>query len=582
MRWRRALVSLTVIALVAASGACSSGSDDRSSADGSAKAADGASRPPPDPKALRPQVAGPPDQTTVLPVDDAAGRAVTTSAALFRQAPVAVLAPADDLAEQARAASAAVNLGAPLLLTSTAPTQLDDVATELARLKAGTVLAFGGSPAAWAGRLPHGPAVVPAPGAAHDLATLGSLELRKPQPVAAASMTGAIAALHRDSTPLLRLDPAPPPAAGGAQAEAQGDKGGRDGPEELPATEPDDPLDDLLVLVGTDPANVAAAATARASGARVLAVADADPRADTAAITALARRPPGKVLAVGTPFGSPPRLRNRLAVAATGQQLPGGGQVLFPGRQMVALYGHPNTPVLGVLGEQPLAATVTRARRLAAQYEPLADQPVVPAFEIIATVASGAAGPDGNYAAESNVDDLRPWVDAAREAGIYVVLDVQPGRTDFLAQSRRYAELLAEPNVGLALDPEWRLGPTQRHFEQIGSVTVTEVNSVVAWLAGLTRRHHLPQKLLLLHQFRPQMISGREQLDTSHDDLAVLVHADGFGTHAEKFGTWHRLLGHPPAGLWWGWKNFYDEDTPMLTPAETLAIQPRVRFVSYQ
>ena len=42
---------------------------------------------------------------------------------------------------------------------------------------------------------------------------------------------------------------------------------------------------------------------------------------------------------------------------------------------------------------------------------------------------------------------------------MYVVLDLQPGYTDFLAQAQRYEEFLAQPHVGLALDPEWRLAP---------------------------------------------------------------------------------------------------------------------------
>ena len=39
-------------------------------------------------------------------------------------------------------------------------------------------------------------------------------------------------------------------------------------------------------------------------------------------------------------------------------ELPGGGRVLFPGRRLVALYGHPGAPSLGVLGEQGVAAAV--------------------------------------------------------------------------------------------------------------------------------------------------------------------------------------------------------------------------------
>jgi hypothetical protein len=250
---------------------------------------------------------------------------------------------------------------------------------------------------------------------------------------------------------------------------------------------------------------------------------------------------------------------------------------------MVALYGHPGAPAMGVLGEQDVAGAVRRAQALAAEYQPLVGEPVVPAFEIITTVADRVPGPDGDYSAESSVEELRPWVDAARDAGVYVVLDLQPGRTDFLTQARRYEELLAQPHVGLALDPEWRLAPLQRHGAQIGSVGADEVNAVVTWLADLTRDRVLPQKLLMVHQFRLAMIAGRERLDTSRDELAVVVHADGFGTMQLKFDTWNTLHQAEPPGIHWGWKNFYDEDHPMLTPEQTIAqVRPRPDLISYQ
>jgi hypothetical protein len=28
------------------------------------------------------------------------------------------------------------------------------------------------------------------------------------------------------------------------------------------------------------------------------------------------------------------------------------------------------------------------------------------------------------------------------------------------------------------------------------------------------------------------------------------------------------------SGIRWGWKNFYDDDRPLLTPAETMAVGP--------
>jgi hypothetical protein len=307
-----------------------------------------------------------------------------------------------------------------------------------------------------------------------------------------------------------------------------------------------------------------------------------DPRTDDDVIKTLAGQSTTRVLALGSVFGPPDRLRRRIDTAAAGALLPGGGQVLFPGRRMIALYGHPGDAGLGSLGEQSLAAAITRARKVAASYSSLVDETVVPAFEIIATVASSSAGPDGNYSSESSIAHLRPWVDAARQAGIYVVLDLQPGRTDFLTQAKRYTQLLMQPHVGLALDPEWRLKPGQRHLEQIGSVSAAEINKTAAWLADLTREHKLPQKVLMLHQFRLDMITNRASVVTAHDELRVVIHADGFGTSGEKFNTWNALHLNPPPNVRWGWKNFYDEDQPTFTPRQTVAVAPSPVFISYQ
>jgi hypothetical protein len=343
----------------------------------------------------------------------------------------------------------------------------------------------------------------------------------------------------------------------------------------------------VLVRVGTDAAGkaVAAAATAtgKAAGATVVPVTGADPRADPDAVDALAKARPTHVLAAGAGFGGVDRLRARLAVAETGVQLPGGGQVVMPGRRLVALYGHPGMPALGVLGEQPVDAAIARAKRLAAPYRPLSGStPVVPAFEIIATVATGPPGPDGNYSFETPISLLRPWVEKAGAAGMYVVLDLQPGRTDFLTQAKRYEPLLRLPHVGLALDPEWRLKPGQQHLTQIGSVTAAEVNSVYRWLAGLTAQAKLPQKLFVLHQFRLSMIGDDQPLERDRDEVALLIHMDGQGPTGSKDTTWRAVVGAAPKGVPFGWKNFYDEDTPMLTPAQTMARKPTPVMISYQ
>lgn len=258
---------------------------------------------------------------------------------------------------------------------------------------------------------------------------------------------------------------------------------------------------------------------------------------------------------------------------------PGGG---LPGHRLIALYGTPSTPALGALGEQPLAESMLRAKALAAEYQPLSQEPIYPTLEIIASVASGGPTENGDYSEQRPLDELKPWVKAAKAAGVYVVLDLQPGRTDFLTQAKEFEPLLTEPHVGLALDPEWRLAPNQVHLEQIGHVGINEVNLTAEWLANLITLHNLPQKLFLIHQFRLDMIENREQLRTFRPELAYVIQVDGQGSQQAKQDTWQTLTADLPPNVMPGWKNFYDEDVPMRTPAETMQLQPAPVYVSYQ
>jgi hypothetical protein len=173
-------------------------------------------------------------------------------------------------------------------------------------------------------------------------------------------------------------------------------------------------------------------------------------------------------------------------------------------------------------------------------------------------------------------------VQAATAAGMYVILDLQPGRANFLTQAKAYESLLRLPNVGLALDPEWRLRPDQLPLRQIGSVSITEVNSVVNWLAQLTAQYRLPQKLLVLHEFKAGEIVGEQSLDTHNDDLAIVMDMDGQGTPAMKQSTWQFVTATAPPGVSFGWKDFFVKDQPMLNPSQTVGMAPQAVMISYE
>ncbi len=275
---------------------------------------------------------------------------------------------------------------------------------------------------------------------------------------------------------------------------------------------------------------------------------------------------------------------HRKAVAAPPKPFtfPGGGRVLASTYRFVALYGSPDSPVLGVLGEQSLPDTITRVQSTAKDYQPLSPIPVYPTFEIITTVASASATENGDYSREVDPNLIKPWIESARNAGVYVVLDLQPGRTDFLTQAKEYESFLKEPNVGLALDPEWRLKSNQVPLVQIGSVESAEVNGVADWLATLVITNDLPQKLFVLHQFRLDMVTDRDNLNTTHPELAYIIQMDGQGSQPQKADTYAAVTANPPPAVEFGWKNFYQKDTPTLDPAGTMQLNPQPWYISYQ
>jgi len=523
--------------------------------------------------------------------------AIGFSAEVFECASDVVVVSTGDLDRVALAARLAVNLEGPLLFGRAAPAPA--LQAELARLIPQRVWLVG---EVAAGALPEGTELKRLSGDPWRLAEEvnrqvgGGSALVLPEVAGLSTVAVAVRAMSEGSG----LEPAPPPsttatAASTTTAAATGSTSSSSTSTTVPAGgEPSPPAEPVpVVLAGTGEGGVAwlveagepelalAAAVAAWLGDGLMALVDgADLRALPEVGRALRAAPAAvqRVVLVGEVTAD---ASWQVPLLLEGEELPGGGYLLFPGRRLVALYGHAWAPELGVLGEQPPSEAVARLRPIAAQYaeEGLV---IVPAFEIIATVADARAGDDGNYSNETTLEDLRPLIETAGAEGLYVLLDLQPGRSDFLTQARLYEEFLRLPYVGLALDPEWRLGPDEFHLQQYGSVTAAEINEVAAWLAGLVREEALPQKLLLLHQFRLSMLPERDLVSVP-TELALVIQMDGQGTLEAKYETWAAVTaGTEDSGWFWGWKNFYDEDAPMATPEQVLELEPAVVYVSYQ
>jgi hypothetical protein len=501
---------------------------------------------------------------------DPSGAALAISRAVFPCAHEVVISPAGDLQLTALGAQLAAARRGPLLLAGAGT---DDVLlAEIERLAPRRVTVIGGV------ALPALPAAVEVEAVSETDALVELVDDALGSGIRVEIGTEGVGAVAR----ILR------PIATGNSVWLPGRGVGEECDPDDPAAQASidrransaEPAGDLwLVDICSPSTALAAAAAARSTGDTVLLIDGRDLRTSRALVEVVpGDAQPEQVVLFGE---MTPEAEWQVAALLADHELPGGGLTLFPGRRIVALYGNPTTPALGVMGEQGPAEAVQRAREVAAPYGTDGTE-VLPAFEIIATVASAKATDDGNYSWEMSNEELRPWVEMAAQEGLYVVLDLQPGRTDFLTQAQRYEELLLLPHVGLALDPEWRLKPNQVHLRQIGSVDAEEVNQVVEWLAALVRDNHLPQKLLILHQFKLSMITNRDMIHRP-PELAMMVHADGQGPIHTKYDTYDALTALPDVDRWWwGWKNFYDEDTPTPTAEQVLELDPLPVYVSYQ
>ncbi len=267
------------------------------------------------------------------------------------------------------------------------------------------------------------------------------------------------------------------------------------------------------------------------------------------------------------------------AAAKPVAELPRGGRRIFPDFRVVAFYGAPQDDKLGALGIGSPAAAGRRLERVARGYAKKT-RPVLPAFELISTIAAAAPGDDGLYRMRQDHAVIARYLRAARKAKALLLLDIQPGRGDFLSEVKRLKRWLREPDVGIALDPEWHVGPDAVPGKVIGSVSADVVNAVTEYIAQIVVDHRLPEKLFVVHQFTSDMIENKERV-VKRPGVAVTMNVDGFGDRPNKISKYKQFTSELTR-FHDGFKLFYEEDTNLMSPGAVLELRPPPDLVVYE
>lgn len=271
-----------------------------------------------------------------------------------------------------------------------------------------------------------------------------------------------------------------------------------------------------------------------------------------------------------------------VVAAPPAKELPRGGRTLFPEHRLVGFCGTPGAPALGEL-QGNLAAKSKALLARGAQYAE--GRKLLPVFELIAVVVQSYPGTDGKYRRrvyDSVVDD---YLRAARQSQGLLLLNIQPGQSDFLTEVKTFEAYLREPDVGVALDPEWAMKPKQRPGAFWGQTTGGTVNEVAAFLSKIVEENHLPEKALVFHEVVRGVMKDESTM-TPLPGVVVIKSVDGLGPVHSKIATYGNLMETMAVGVHPGFKLFFDEDTRngsrLMTSKEVLALLPQPEYVLYE
>ena len=254
---------------------------------------------------------------------------------------------------------------------------------------------------------------------------------------------------------------------------------------------------------------------------------------------------------------------------------------LLPRHRIIAFYGNPLSKRMGILGELPPAQMLAKLERTAAEWAAAdSTRTVIPALHMIVTVAQAGAGADGKYRlrmTDSLMYRVARW---AEERGWLFFVDVQTGHSTVEAELPRLVPLLRRPYVHLALDPEFAMRSGAKPGRRIGTMDAAEVNHAIGLLSDIVRTENLPPKVLVVHRFTSKMLTNASKIRRD-PNVQVVIDMDGFGAPSLKRSTWRIVVQRDPVQFT-GFKLFYKNDKPMMTPAQVIELYPSPVYIQYQ
>lgn len=261
---------------------------------------------------------------------------------------------------------------------------------------------------------------------------------------------------------------------------------------------------------------------------------------------------------------------------------------LLPENRVVAFYGEYGAEVTGP-AYQLSDAMLAQLQAQGAPYGPLdLVHPVQLGIDYVADVADPCSGYHGDICShEMDAAITQQYIDFCQQHGLVLFLDLEFGRANPRQVVSDYLPYLARyPFIHLAIDPEWAMGPYGYPGVDVGSMSAADINWIIAQLAAIPMQAHVPRKVLLIHEFRPEVLPDKAKIQLD-PRVSIVLHVDSVGDFAGaiavkqvQYNEWvlDQLIQYG------GFKIFYQREGPynsVMTPAQVLQLYPNPLVVTY-
>jgi len=283
---------------------------------------------------------------------------------------------------------------------------------------------------------------------------------------------------------------------------------------------------------------------------------------------------------------------------------PGQGAVL-PTHRVVAFYAVPDAEPTGPAYE-PTDTMLAALRHQGAAYEQLdPEHPVQLGIDLVVSVPDAFPGPQNSYNHHVDARTIQSYIDFCSKNNLLLFLDLDFGQAPIMGEVDFFLPYLEKyAFVHMAVDPEWMF-PRRNGIPGINlsNVRASDLTPIIEALAAIPMQYHVPRKILIIHQYRPDGDGLKDPYDPGQAEIAdkrnllfdprvdVVIHVDSVGGYPGdihdktlQYSEWvQQDMEKYSNFLYGGFKLFYQHEAKirLMTPKEVLSLDPPPMVVTY-